>query len=177
MSEPTRRILIVDDEENILKALQRSLRREGYQLFFANGPRQGLEMLQTQPVDLVMSDHMMPEMTGLDLLKIVRDRHPDAMRLMLTGHADMQTAIDAINHGEIYRFLTKPWDDVELKVTLHLAFEQLDLQRENRRLMAMVRRQQHLLSVMEQEHPGIGALVRDERGAILIDEPVLSAAA
>ena len=67
--------------------------------------------------------------------------HPDTMRLMLTGHADMQTAIDAINQGEIYRFLTKPWDDTELKVMLHLALERLDLERENRRLMAMVSEQ------------------------------------
>ncbi len=171
MSTPERRILIVDDEENVLKALRRSLRKEGYELFFANGPREGLELLKQQPVDLVMSDHLMPEMTGLEFLKVVRDRYPDTMRLMLTGHADMQTAIDAINQGEIYRFLTKPWDDTDLKVTLFLAFEQLDLQRENRRLMAMVRRQHDLISSLEQEHPGIGKLVRDADGAILIDAP------
>jgi DNA-binding NtrC family response regulator len=121
-------------------------------------------------VDLVLSDHLMPEMTGLEFLKLVRDRHPDSVRLMLTGHADMQTAIDAINHGEIYRFLTKPWDDTEIKVTLHLAFEQLDLERENRRLLATVRRQQGLLERIEREHPALRTLVRDAAGAILIDE-------
>jgi two-component system, probable response regulator PhcQ len=92
------------------------------------------------------------------------------MRLMLTGHADMQTAIDAINHGEIYRFLTKPWDDTELKVTLHLALEQLDLERENRRLLAMVRQHEDLLRNLERKHPGICSIIRDETGAILIDE-------
>jgi DNA-binding NtrC family response regulator len=92
--------------------------------------------------------------------------------MMLTGHADMQTAIDAINHGEIYRFLTKPWDDTELKVTLFLAFEQLDLERENRRLLAMVRRQHNVIKSLEKDHPGIGNLARDASGAIVIDELV-----
>ena len=167
---PSRRIMIVDDEENVCNALRRSLRKEGYELAFANQPAQALEMLRAQPADLVISDHLMPNMTGLDFLKLVRDRHPDCMRFMLTGHADMQTAINAINHGEIYRFLTKPWDDVELKVTLHLAFEQLDLERENRRLLATVRRQHDLIKAMEKETPGIGHLVRDADGAILIED-------
>jgi DNA-binding NtrC family response regulator len=114
----------------------------------------------------------MPNMTGLDFLKLVRTRHPDTVRMMLTGHADMQTAIDAINHGEIYRFLTKPWDDTELKVTLFLAFEQLDLERENRRLLAMVRRQHNVIKSLEKDHPGIGNLARDASGAIVIDELV-----
>ena len=170
MSAPPRRVLIVDDEENVLKALRRSLRKEGYELFLANSAAAGIELLQQQPVDLVMSDHLMPDMTGLELLKVVRNRWPDGVRIMLTGHADMQTAIEAINEGEIYRFLTKPWDDNELKVSLHLAFEQLDLQRENRRLLATVRRQHDFIAQLEREHPGIGRLVRDEDGAILIEE-------
>jgi len=167
---PPRRLLIVDDEENVINALRRSLRKEGYVMTFANRPSQALEMLKEAPVDLVLSDHLMPDMTGLEFLKVVRNRHQDCMRMMLTGHADMQTAIDAINHGEIYRFLTKPWDDTELKVTLHLAFEQLDLERENRRLLATVRRQQNLIDSLERDNPGIGKLTRDSRGAIVIEE-------
>lgn len=168
---PPRRVLIVDDEENVCRALRRTLRKEGYELFFASQPSEGLELLKTVAVDLVLSDHLMPNMTGLEFLKIVHDRHPDCLRIMLTGHADMQTAIDAINQGEIYRFLTKPWDDTELKVTLHLAFEQLDLQRENRRLLATVRRQSDLIKNLEREHPGIGEMVRDAEGRIVIEEP------
>jgi len=105
-----------------------------------------------------------------EFLKLVRNRYSDVMRIMLTGHADMQTAIDAINQGNIYRFLTKPWDDTELKVTLFLAFEQLDLERENRRLLAMVRRQYDLLKSLEAENPGISHVVRDSEGFILLDE-------
>jgi two-component system, probable response regulator PhcQ len=170
---PQRRMLIVDDEENVINALRRSLRREGYDIQVATRPADALVLLKQAPVDLVLSDHLMPEMTGLEFLKLVRDRHPDSVRLMLTGHADMQTAIDAINHGEIYRFLTKPWDDNELKVTLHLAFEQLDLERENRRLLATVRRQQGLLEKIEREYPSLRTLVRDATGAIVIDEEEL----
>ena len=170
MSEQPRRILIVDDEENVCHALRRSLRKEGYQLFFGSEPAEGLALLKTQQVDMVISDHLMPNMTGLEFLKIVRDRHPDMMRLMLTGHADMQTAIDAINMGNIYRFLTKPWDDTELKVTLFLAFEQLDLERENRKLLSMVRRQSDVMKSLEVEHPGIAHVVRDAEGFVLLDD-------
>jgi two-component system, probable response regulator PhcQ len=169
---PPCRVLIVDDEENVCRALRRTLRKEGYELFFASQPSEALELLKTTPVDIVLSDHLMPNMTGLEFLKIVHDRHPDCLRIMLTGHADMQTAIDAINHGEIYRFLTKPWDDTELKVTLHLAFEQLELERENRKLLAMVRRQHDLLKSLEGQYPGIGDLVRDSEGRIVIDDSV-----
>ena len=171
MSATPFRVLIVDDEENVCNALRRALRKEGYEIFVANEPSKGLELLKQQRVDMVLSDHLMPNMTGLEFLKMVRDRHPDSVRIMLTGHADMQTAISAINQGEIYRFLTKPWDDTELKVTLHLAFEQLTLERENRRLLATVRTQQSLLKSLEERHPGIGRLMRDERGAILLDDP------
>ena len=167
-----RRLLIVDDEENVCRALRRTLRKEGYELFFASQPSEALSLLKTTPVDVVISDHLMPNMTGLEFLKIVHDRHPDSLRIMLTGHADMQTAIDAINQGEIYRFLTKPWDDTELKVTLHLAFEQLELERENRKLLAMVRRQHDLIKSLETQYPGIGELVRDAEGRIVIDDGV-----
>jgi len=164
-----RRILVVDDEENVCRALKRCLRREGYDLFFATNPQEALELLKTTTVDAVLSDHLMPNMTGLEFLKMVRNRYPDCLRIMLTGHADMQTAIDAINQGEIYRFLTKPWDDTELKVTLFIGFEQLDLERENRRLLAMVRRQADLIRSLETEFPGIGKVLRDSDGAIMIE--------
>jgi DNA-binding NtrC family response regulator len=169
-----RTILVVDDEESVRNALRRNLMREGYELSFASEPSEALEQLAQAPVDLVLSDHLMPNMTGLEFLTLVRDRYPDTVRIILTGHADMQTAIDAINRGEIYRFLTKPWDDQELQVTLRLAFEQLELKRTNRKLLAMVRQQQLTLETIEREHPGISNLVRDERGAILLDPEELA---
>lgn len=126
-----RRILIVDDEENVCNALCRSLRKEGYELFVAHEPLTGLEILGRIPVDLIISDHLMPKMTGLEFLKLVRERYPDCIRIMLTGHVDNQTAIDAINQGQVSRFLTKPWDVAELRTIIRRAFEQLDFQREH----------------------------------------------
>ena len=169
MSKTPPRILFVDDEENVLSALRRSLRKEGYELFFAASAEQGFEILAKNPIDLVLSDHLMPHMTGLEFLKLVRNRYPHTLRLMLTGHADMQTAVEAINGGEIYRFLAKPWNDGELKLVLQVAVERLELERENRRLLALVRTQHRLLLTVEKEHPGISALVRDSTGAIVID--------
>lgn len=174
MTMSPRQILIVDDEINICNALRRSLRKEGYEIHIANEPAEGLKLLQQTKVDLVLSDHLMPNMTGLEFLTIVRDRHPDALRILLTGHADMDTAIRSINDGQVYRFLTKPWDDVELKVTLYLAFEHLDLEREHRRLLSTVRRQADLIKDIELQYPGIGKLRRDAEGAILIDAPSFS---
>ena len=147
MSEPgPRRIAVVDDEENILRALSRSLAREGYQVFTFQRPADAIEALKELAPHAVVSDHLMPEMTGLEFLKVVRNRAPDTCRIMLTGHAEMQTAIDAINDGEIYRFLLKPWDDAELAMTLSLGLERLDLELENRRLAALVRTQQMKLA-------------------------------
>ena len=150
-----RRILVVDDEENILRALNRSLQREGYKVFTFSRPLEALDALKEIAPDVVLSDHLMPDMTGLEFLKVVRNRADDTCRIMLTGHAEMQTAIDAINHGEIYRFLLKPWDDAELAVTLTLGLERLDLERENRRLAALVRMQQMRLDSLARRYPGV----------------------
>jgi len=174
IAAPKKSILIVDDEENVRNALRRSLRKEGYTLHFAEGPAVALEMLKHTPVDLVVSDHMMPQMSGIDFLTLVRDRYPDMVRLMVTGHADLETAIKAINHGEIHRFLTKPWDDMELKVTLFLAFERQDLERENRKLIAQVRRQQIFIGAIEREHPGLMQVLRDKSGAIVLGDEELA---
>ncbi len=90
-------------------------------------------------------------MTGLEFLGLVHDRHPEAARIMLTGQASSDTIIRAINEGEIYRFLTKPCDRTELLVTLHLACEKLELERRNRRLLALLRTRPELLARLEEE--------------------------
>lgn len=143
-----RRILVIDDEENICKALRRSLRRENYEVLIGHEPAEGFKILKEEKIDLVISDHLMPNMTGVEFLGLVRDRHPGVMRILLTGHADMATAIRAINEGQIYRFLTKPWDDDALKAVLCVAFEQLDEEREHRRLLSEARSQSDRLAVM-----------------------------
>lgn len=162
-------VLFVDDEVNVLKALQRSLRREPYQRLFAEGPDQALEMLRENRVDLVVSDHLMPSMDGLTFLKLVKQAYPEVVRVILTGHADLQLAIAAINEGEVFRFLTKPWNDIELKVTLKHLLDFIDLRRKNQVLLDTVRKQQAFIERMDSEHPGIFSVERDESGAIVLD--------
>jgi two-component system, probable response regulator PhcQ len=113
---------------------------------------------------------LMPAMDGLSFLKLVKNLYPDVVRILLTGHADLQLAIQAINDGEVFRFLTKPWNDLELKVTLRHIFDFIDLRRENQVLLDTVKKQQSFISNLEKEHPGILQVVRDETGAIVLED-------
>ncbi|MGV3624905.1 MAG: response regulator [Archangium sp.] len=169
MNETAPSILVVDDEENVFKSLSRCLRREGYQLTHAATPEEALRLLAQHDFHIVLSDHLMPGMTGLQFLTLVRSRFPNAVRIMLTGHADLQTAIDAINRGHIYRFLSKPWDDLELKAALYFALEYRKESLENRRLLSMIRTESLTATRLEAKHPGITHVKRTETGAILLD--------
>lgn len=168
MNQPV--VLFVDDEANVLNALRRSLRKEPYERLFAQDPKEALDILKTKSVDLIVSDHLMPSMDGLTFLKIVKERYPKIIRVLLTGHADMQMTLAAINEGEVFRFLTKPWNDVELKVTLKNIFEFIDVRRENQVLLDTVSKQRAFIDKLESEHPGLLTVERDESGAIVLDE-------
>lgn len=135
----THTLLLVDDEPHILAALRRTLRRENYEILTATSGPAALEMLEERQVALVLSDQRMPQMSGIEFLSVIKERQPDAMRLILTGYADLQTVMDAINKGEVYRFITKPWDDQALRITIRQALDQYDLVMENRRLAAAER--------------------------------------
>lgn len=137
--DTTHTLLLVDDESHVLAALRRTLRRGNYEILMATSGPAGLEILEEREVALVLSDHRMPRMTGVEFLNQVKERQPDAMRIMLTGYADIQAVMDAINKGEVYRFITKPWDDQALRITIRQALEQYDLVMENRRLAAAER--------------------------------------
>jgi DNA-binding NtrC family response regulator len=112
----------------------------------------------------------MPEMTGLDFLQRCRLLYPDVGRIVLTGQAEMETVIAAINDGAVFRFMTKPWDDDEVKLTVHLAIRHVQMQRENQRLLGLVEDQARRIQELEATHPGIHSVRRDTSGAILIDE-------
>jgi len=148
---PNATVLIVDDDENTRFGLGHSLRGRGYKLLFAEGGAAALELLKAEPVDVVISDQNMPGMTGLELLSLARDRFPDTVRIMLTGETALETAVEAINHGEIYRFLQKPVDRAELQIAVHLACEKLELERQNRRLLALIRTSPELTRRLEEE--------------------------
>ncbi len=113
-----RTILCVDDDEDILRQLQQLLRRDGHDILLATSGQQGLELLAKHHVALIISNQTMPGMVGTRFLEESRQVEPDAIRIMLTGHKDVETAIQAINEGGIHRYLTKPWDDHQLRMTV-----------------------------------------------------------
>lgn len=130
-------LLCVDDEPNIVSSLRRLFRGSGYRVLTAHGGDEALALLQVEPVDVIISDMRMPGMDGAQLLEQVRARWPGTTRLLLTGYADVQSTVAAINRGEVYRYIAKPWNDEELMHTVRGAFELQGLAREKRRLEAL----------------------------------------
>jgi response regulator RpfG family c-di-GMP phosphodiesterase len=138
-------LLFVDDEPGILAALRRLFRPHGYQIFIAESGAAGLEVLEKEQIDLVISDMRMPEMDGATFLKEVRGRWPNVMRILLTGYADITSTVSAINQGEIYRYIAKPWDDNEIVTVVGEAIEHQNLKRENQRLSSLTQAQNEQL--------------------------------
>jgi len=165
------KILFVDDEPNVTNALKHTLRKEKYDILIANSADEALAILGRELVDVVVSDEKMPGMSGSQLLAKVRREYPDTVRIILTGQASLDAAIRAINEGEIYRFLSKPCNGMELAVTIRHALQQKKLIAESRKLLKMARRQSDLINDMEAVHPGITKIKRDAKGAIIIDDP------
>lgn len=135
---PVGRILCVDDEPNIVAALRRLFRGTGYSVVTATSGAEALELLAQAPVDLVFSDMRMPGMDGTQLLEQIRLRWPGTVRVLLTGYADIKSTIAAINSGEVYRYITKPWDDSEILSTARQVFERQALEREKLQLEALL---------------------------------------
>jgi type II secretory ATPase GspE/PulE/Tfp pilus assembly ATPase PilB-like protein/DNA-binding response OmpR family regulator len=127
-------ILLVDDEENVLKALRRVFRQENYRIHIAANGHAALEVLAREPCQLMISDYMMPGMNGAELLRKAKAQFPEMIRIMLTGHADTNAVMAAVKEGAVYKFILKPWNDDDLRVTVALALEQFELQRKNRAL-------------------------------------------
>ncbi|MBA5606366.1 response regulator [Duganella sp. FT3S] len=143
-------LLFVDDEPNILSALRRLFRPRGYRVLTAESGAEGLEVLAQEPVDLVISDMRMPEMDGARFLAQVRQRWPGVLRLLLTGYSDIQSIQDAINCGEIYRYITKPWDDTDIVLVVRHALERRALELEKARLEQLTQRQNEELKALNQ---------------------------
>lgn len=140
-NKDTRAILFVDDEENVLRSLKRLFLDEPYQLFTAPSGKAGLELLGKQAFAVIVSDQRMPEMSGSDFLAKAREIQPDAVRIVLTGYADVNAAISAINEGGAYRYIAKPWNDTDLVLTIRDAVDTYVLKQENRRLTELTRAQ------------------------------------
>lgn len=148
-----RRVMLVDDEVCILRSLTRLLRNEPYELITANSPTEALELLSLQPVDLIISDQRMPEMCGTELLKRVCQQWPHTIRIILSGYSEVSSILNAVNEGAIYKYLTKPWNDEELKLNIRRAVEQVALIDQNQSLLRRIEEQNHqLVAANEQLH-------------------------
>ena len=127
-------ILVVDDEPDVVKSVQDLLRLE-FKVLGATRAKAAMEIMRTEEVHVVMTDQRMPEITGVEFLRQIRGDYPEAIRLLFTGYADIRAVIDAINQGNVYRYITKPWDPEELETIIRQAVERYDLLVERRRLM------------------------------------------
>ncbi|MDI1293885.1 MAG: response regulator [Methylobacter sp.] len=134
-------ILFVDDEANVLKAFRRLFHNEPYVTYFASSGAEGLEILRQNAVDLIISDMCMPEMNGAEFLTRIFMQWPETIRILLTGYADFQSTIDAVNKGRIYNYCNKPWNDEELKLLVRNALEQKRLREDRDRLSGIVLQQ------------------------------------
>ncbi|OIQ79898.1 cyclic di-GMP phosphodiesterase response regulator RpfG [mine drainage metagenome] len=141
-------LLFVDDEPNIAASLKRLFRPLGYRIFTAESGAQGLDVVAQEKIDLVISDMRMPEMDGAQFLQRVRLESPDSIRILLTGYADISSTIAAINQGQIYRYISKPWDDNDITITVRHALERKRLEQEKARLEVLTRQQNEELKVL-----------------------------
>jgi len=150
-----RTILLVDDEENILRSLERLLRRDGYRILKAAGGEAGLELLKEHTVGVIVSDQRMPGMTGVEFLSQVKELYPQTVRIVLSGYTELKSVTDAINKGAIYKFLTKPWEDDLLRHNIEEAFAHYELAHENERLAQELAQAKNELARLQQK-PGEG---------------------
>ena len=166
----THNILLVDDEERILNALKRALRDEDLQIFTATSGQEAIALLEGREFDVIISDHNMPGMSGLELLARVKALSPETITMMLTGKSDIEIAMQAINDAGVYKFILKPWDTYELIINIRRACESLDLVKERNYLVEKIRSRDAMLKQLEKEHPGITKVTRDDDGCIIADD-------
>lgn len=177
-------ILILDDQPAIINAMRRTIDRIPPDMLDSrcrvhgfDNPANALDSLRDVAYDAIISDLRMPGVNGLDFLRQSMELQPDAARIVITGFGDLPAAIAAINDIKVFRFVSKPWDDAELQLTVALALKNRGLQRENQRLADEVRvqrgqlsEQDAMLRELEAECPGITQVERDDTGAILLAE-------
>src|SRR5437588_10916206 len=159
------RLLVVDDEAPILHALQRTVEAAGYEVIACADPAQALERLREKPFQVLSADYMMPGMTGAEFLAQAKSLQPETIRILLTAAHDFSAAVDAVNNGEIFRILAKPWNRVELLGTVRQAFDTYALREKNRQLTAIVQSQNAELAALNK---GLERLV-EERTTNLLD--------
>src|SRR6516165_3395093 len=162
MSSTKKCLLIIDDEPNVCDSVHDLLRRE-FRVLKANSAEEGYQLMQQEEVHIVMSDQRMPQITGVELLAKVKSKYPQAVRMLFTGFADLESIIGAINQGHIFGFLKKPWQPEALENAVRQAAAEYDrltiVERERERLLEMIDDLQTRLGTLEAEVKRLGALV------------------
>ena len=170
---PARTLLLVDDEQNILASLKRLLRRDQYHILTAGSGQEGLEVLASHAVDVIVSDQRMPGMLGADFLRKAKLLYPQTIRIMLSGYTELQAVTDAVNEGAIFKFLTKPWEDHLLREHIAEAFRLKGIDDDNARLNAQLREANLALAAA---NASMQVLVRQQQHQISRDEVSLGIA-
>lgn len=168
-----RTLLLVDDEPNILASLKRLLRRDAYHILTANSGQEGLDVLASNAVDVIVSDQRMPGMLGADFLRKAKLLCPQTIRIMLSGYTELQAVTDAVNEGAIFKFLTKPWEDLQLREHIAEAFRLKGIDDDNVRLNAQLRDANQALAAA---NAAMQALVSQQQHQISRDEVSLGIA-
>ena len=168
-----RTLLLVDDEPNILASLKRLLRRDAYHILTANSGQEGLDVLASNAVDVIVSDQRMPGMLGADFLRKAKLLCPQTIRIMLSGYTELQAVTDAVNEGAIFKFLTKPWEDHQLREHIAEAFRLKGIDDDNVRLNAQLRDANQALAAA---NAAMQALVSQQQHQISRDEVSLGIA-
>jgi len=132
------KLLFLDDEENVLKSLKRLFLNSEYEILTASSAKDAVELLKNHDFSLILSDYRMPDMDGVEFLKIAKEKDPDTIRMILTGFADVSVAVAAINEGEVHKFIEKPWDGDDLKMQFKNALEFYELLKERKVLMQTI---------------------------------------
>lgn len=156
MDNHVHNILYVDDEDTNLTVFKAAFRKH-YKIFTATSARDGFNVLKDNSIDLIITDQRMPQMTGVQFLEAIIPDYPDAIRMILTGFTDIDAIIKAINTGRVYRYIAKPWDENEMKITIDRALEMYELQRRNRDLVRQlhekVQEQERVLKLFQRYVP------------------------
>lgn len=163
------RVLFVDDEPQILEGYRHAMRRQPFEVHTCGSAAAALELMRQTPFDVVVSDQNMPGMSGSQFLGVVSRTYPDTVRIILTGQADLSTAMQAINDAHVFRFLLKPTDPIDLAITVKSAAQMNELRRQSARLLTEVKARGAVLQELERANPGITNVHRAEDGVIDLD--------
>ncbi len=170
MSQSDHTVLCVDDEINILSAMKRLLRKEDFRLLTCSSGEEALTVMSENDIHVVISDQRMPKMNGTEFLKLVKEKYPDVIRIILTGYTDVDSITESINQGHVYKFFLKPWNDQNLKLEIRQALEQYDLVKSNEELHKKILKQNEDLRTMNEN---LEELVKERTRSLEIQNQAL----